>query len=82
MLQQDRIDPFTRFQVVFEAVGAHESLVQHSTLDADLATLAFYDERERLTHDDHVAGELLLIYHGGEERTLLREAPADGTPTS
>ena len=73
MQHQERIDPYARFQVVFASVGAPEPLVLRSTHDADLATLAFYDERERLIHD-HLAGDLLLIYHGAEERTLLRES--------
>ena len=72
MPQKKWIDPFTRFQVVFEPFQAHEVIVLRSALEADPAMLAFYDELERLTHD-HAVGYLLLIYHGEEERTLLRE---------
>ena len=72
MHHQQWIDPFARFEVVLEAVGAREPVVLRSASDADPATLAFYDEWERLTHD-HVAGNLLLVYHGDEARTLLRE---------
>jgi hypothetical protein len=69
------IDPVARFHVVLEAIGAPGPVVLRSTPDADPAMTAFYDEWERLTHE-HVAGHLLLICHGDEARTLLREALA------
>jgi hypothetical protein len=72
MQHHERIDPFARFEVVFEAFGAREPVVLRSAPDADPALLAFYDEWERLTHD-RVAGHLLLVYHDAEARTLLRE---------
>ena len=43
-----------------------------SAPDADPAMAAFYDEWERLRQDT-AAGQLLLIYHDKEARTLLRE---------
>ena len=72
MPQQEWINPFSRFEVVLEAFEVREPVVLRSAPDGDLATLAFYDEWDRLKHD-HVAGYLLLIYHGDEARTLLRE---------
>ena len=67
-----RIDPFARFEVVFEPFGAREPVVLRSAPDGEPATGAFYDEWQRLTHD-HVAGHLLLVYHDDDDRTLLRE---------
>jgi hypothetical protein len=78
MPHMEQSDPFTRFEVVLEAVEAREPVVLRSTSEADPAMLAFYDEWERLRHD-HVAGYLLLIYHGEEARTLLREPLGEDT---
>ena len=72
MPPQAGIDPFARFEIVFEACETCQLLVLRSAPDADPAMVAFYDEWERLTHD-HVVGHLLLIYHDQETRTLLRE---------
>ena len=68
----DWIDPLARFEIVFEAVGAREPRVLRSAPDGDRATLAFYDEWERLTHE-HATGHLLLVCHDEEARTLLRQ---------
>ena len=70
-MQQEWIDPLARFAVVLEAAGARAPVVLRASAEADPATLAFYDEWERLRHD-HVAGFLLLIYHAEEAYTLLR----------
>jgi hypothetical protein len=69
---QDWSDPHARFEIVFEAVGARELRVLRSAPDGDRATLAFYDEWERLTHD-HATGHLLLVCHNEEACTLLRQ---------
>ena len=73
MQRQEQIDPFARFQVVFESCETREAVTLRSAPTGDQATLAFYDERERLRHD-HAAGDLLLVYQGEEARTLLRES--------
>jgi hypothetical protein len=70
--RQDWIDPLARFEIVFEAEGARELRLLCSALDGDRATLAFYDEWERLTHD-HATGHLLLVCHDEAPRTLLRQ---------
>jgi len=64
--------PPARFAVLFEAVGSGEPRVLCSASDGDQATLAFYDEWERLTAD-HAVGHLLLVCHDEEPRTLLRQ---------
>jgi len=79
---QDWHDPFARFEVVFEAVDAREPRVLRSAPDGDRATLAFYDEWERLSADLAV-GALLLVCHDPEPCILLRQplgevgSPAD-----
>ena len=65
-------DPIARFDIIFEPAGAREPRVLRSVPDGDRATLAFYDEWERLA-GDHAAGELLLVCHDGEPCTLLRQ---------
>jgi len=69
---QHHIDPFARFEIVFEALGAREPRVLRSAPDGDCATLAFYDEWERL-RADHVAGQLLLVCHDEAARMLVRQ---------
>ena len=71
MLQQTHSDPFARFEVVYEPFGGREWVVLRSAPDGEPATLAFYDEWDRLKHEP-VAGHLLLIYHDEDARTLLR----------
>jgi len=71
MPQQTPIDPFTRFEVVYEPCAAREGVVLRCAPDGEPATLAFYDEWDRLMHE-HAAGHLLLIYHDEDARTLLR----------
>jgi hypothetical protein len=66
------IDPLARFEIVLEAEGAREPLVLRSAPDGDRATLAFYDEWERL-RAEHAAGHLLLVCHDEVARTLLRQ---------
>ena len=65
-------DRHARFDIVFEPVGARKPRVLRSAPDGDRATLAFFDEWERLTAD-HAAGELLLVCHDDEPCTLLRQ---------
>ena len=69
---QHLIDPYARFEVVYEAFGGRELVVLQSAPDGEPATLAFYDEWARL-RNYHVAGHLLLVYHDEAARTLLRE---------
>jgi hypothetical protein len=70
--QQHRIDPFGRFEVVYEAGGRPDRVSLHSASDGEPATLAFYEAWAQLTRDQ-VAGHLLLLYHDEGTRTLLRE---------
>jgi hypothetical protein len=72
MPQQHRTDPFARFEIVYEACGIPDRVSLQSASDGEPATLAFYDEWERLTRD-RVAGHLLLLYHDEGVRTLVRE---------
>ena len=67
-----RIDPFARFEVLFEPFGAGEPVVLRSAPDGEPATGAFYDERERL-RTDHAAGQLLLVCHDEAARTRVRQ---------
>ena len=70
--REEEIDPFARYEIVLAVVGEREPVVLRTAADADGATMAFYDERERLTRDQ-VGGDLLLVCHDEEARTLLRE---------
>jgi hypothetical protein len=58
--RRGRIDPNARFKIVLEVAGAGEAVVLRTAPDADRATTAFYDEKERLTRD-RVAGDVLPI---------------------
>ena len=69
---QEWIDSFARFEIVFEPVGAREPHALHSAPDGDRATLAFYEEWERLSAD-HAVGELLLVCRDPEPCILLRQ---------
>ena len=70
--QQHHSDPFTRYEVVYEACGTPDRVSLQSASDGEPATLAFYEAWAQLTRD-HVAGHLLLLYHDEGVRTLLRE---------
>ncbi|HZG65618.1 MAG TPA: hypothetical protein VEZ12_02685, partial [Herpetosiphonaceae bacterium] len=64
-----RLHPFA---VVLHASTADEPLVLHTTCDANRATLAFEVHLRRLT-EQQTAGELVLVQHDEETRTLLRQ---------
>ena len=64
------IDPF---HVVLNASGAREPVVVHTAGDADQASVAFHVARQRLTREQ-VTGDLVLVQHGDEPRTLLWES--------
>ena len=68
--RQVRLHPFA---VQLQPCVACEPVVLRTAHDANRATLAFQAERERLT-EQQIAGELLLVYHDEEPRTLLRES--------
>ena len=69
---QHLIDPYARFEVVYEAFGGREQVVLQSASDGEPATLAFYDEWAQLTQE-HMAGHLLLVYNDETAHTLIRE---------
>ena len=66
-----RIDPFDPFAIVLRAGDAAEPVILQSARDADGATVAFYNEEQRLKQRQ-VVGDLLLV-HQEDARTLLRE---------
>jgi hypothetical protein len=68
-----RIDPRGPFAIVLRGDDAAASVVLQSARDADGATVAFYAERRRLTHQQ-VVGDLLLVRQGEDAQTLLWES--------
>ncbi len=60
------------FEVELNASATQESQVLHTACDANQATLAFDAELQRLTQQP-IDGELLLVRHDEEPRTLLRQ---------
>ena len=77
MPRQTRSDPFTRFNLLLVTWPPVEAVVLHSAPTADEATIAFHQARERLVQD-RVQGELRVVHHGGETRTVLREPVSTG----
>ena len=70
-----------RFNIVLANEDTAQAEVLHSLPDADQATIALYEARNRLMQD-RVRGELLLVRHGDETRTVLRERLGTGAPLS
>ena len=68
--RQPRLHPF---DVQLQPCVACEPVVLRTARAADRATLAFHAEWQRLT-EQQIAGELVLVYHDEEPRTLLRES--------
>jgi hypothetical protein len=60
------------FNVVLATWDPADAVVLHSARTADETTVAFHQVRQRLIQD-LVGGELLVVHHDGETRTLLRE---------
>ena len=60
------------FEVVLDARPASAPQVLHTACDANRATLAFHEHLQRLAAQQR-GGELLLIQHTEEARTLLRQ---------
>ena len=63
---------FTRFNVVLATWDPVEAVVLHSAPTANEATIAFHQARERLVQDG-LLGELQVVHHNDETRTVLRE---------
>ena len=61
-----------RFNIVLANDDTMEVKVLHSTADANQATIAFHQTRQRLTHE-RVQGELVMVGHNQGARILLRE---------
>ncbi len=68
-----------RFNVVLATAHPTQAVVLRSAPDADHATIAFHQERERLIQDRAV-GELAVVHHDDAARTLLRERLGTGPP--
>ena len=62
-----------RFHVVLATWDPVAAVVLHSARNVDQATIAFHLERHRLSAD-RVRGELLVVQHDDQARTLLRES--------
>ena len=62
----------TRFNVVLANEDTAEAVVLDSAPDADQATIAFHQARQRLIHE-RVRGELVIVQHNRDARLLLRE---------
>ena len=62
----------TRFNIVLASVDTVEAVVLDSVPDANQATIAYHQTRQRLT-DERVRGELVMVQHNPEARILLRE---------
>jgi hypothetical protein len=63
---------FTRFNIVLATWPPVEAVVLHSAPTADEATIAFHPARDRLVQE-RVRGELQVVHHDDETRTVLRE---------
>ena len=61
----------TRFNVVLANEDTAEAVVLDSAPDADQATIAFHQARQRLIHE-RVRGELVIVQHNRDARLLLR----------
>ncbi len=68
-----------RFNVVLATAHPVQAVVLHSVPDADQATIAFHQERERLIQERAV-GELVVVQHADATRTLLRERLGTAAP--
>ena len=66
-----RIDPYAPFEIVFQTAGTRQAVVLHSAYDPDGATVAFHEAWQRLAQDQ-VVGDVLLVHHDIDARTLLR----------
>ena len=61
-----------RFNIVLANEDTAEAVVLDSTPDANQATIAFHQTRQRLIHE-RVRGELVMVQHNQGARMLLRE---------
>ena len=67
--RQEAIDPFV---VVLQVEATQTSVVLCSASDPNRAMVVFPDAFQRLAQDQ-VIGDLLLVHHDEEPRTLLRQ---------
>ena len=71
-----------RFNIVLANEDTAEAVVLDSTPDANQATIAFHQTRQRLIHE-RVRGQLVLVQHDQGTHMLLREplgTAAGGAP--
>jgi hypothetical protein len=61
-----------RFNIVLANEDTAEAVVLDSTPDANQATIAFHQARQRLLQE-RVRGELVMVHHQRGARMLLRE---------
>ena len=61
-----------RFNIVLANEDTVEAVVLDSAPDADQATIAFHQARQRLIQE-RVRGELVIVHHNRGARMLLRE---------
>ena len=75
---------FALFTIVLANAATAEAVVLHAARTADQATIAFHQALQRLSQDDGDEGELVMIHHDEQARTLLRVpfGPGAGTPRS
>jgi hypothetical protein len=66
------------FTVVLADEATATAVVLHSAANADQATIAFHQTRERLLQDRTV-GELVVVHHHDRSRLLLRERLGSGS---
>ena len=62
----------TRFNIVLANADTVEAVVLDSVPDANQATIAYHQTRQRLRHEQ-VRGELVMVQHNEGARILLRE---------
>ena len=62
-----------RFNIVLANEDTAEAVVLASAPNADQATIAFHQTRQRLIHE-RVRGELVMVHHNQGARMLLRES--------
>ena len=61
------------FEVLLKPTNARTPVMLRTACDANRATLAFHAEWQRLT-EQQIDGDLLLVYHDEQPRTLLRDS--------
>ena len=69
---EDVQSALVRFNIVLAHEDTTEAVVLASTPDAEQATIAFHQARQRLIQD-RVRGQLAIVQHNQGARMLLRE---------